>query len=115
MEAERLEAIRLELQSELVTVQHQLTEYVESVGDGGAQGADLQGFADSAHATAERSELLSLIEQLESTQSEITDALAKIEDGTYGKCERCGEAIALERLEAIPTVSMCVACKQAMT
>ncbi len=42
--------------------------------------------------------------------AEIEDALARIERGTYGRCEACGAAVARERLEAIPHARNCVAC-----
>lgn len=37
-------------------------------------------------------------------------ALARIEDGTYGECVRCGEDIAPARLEARPEASLCIDC-----
>jgi RNA polymerase-binding transcription factor DksA len=39
-------------------------------------------------------------------------ALSKIEKGTYGICERCGNPITPERLEAIPYARLCMSCKQ---
>jgi DnaK suppressor protein len=44
--------------------------------------------------------------------SSIDAALARIEDGTYGRCERCGEPIAEERLEALPYATRCIECKR---
>lgn len=43
---------------------------------------------------------------------EIDDALQRIEDGTYGECERCGKPIAEERLEALPSARYDLACQQ---
>jgi DnaK suppressor protein len=43
---------------------------------------------------------------------EIDRALEKIEDGTYGLCERCGQPIPEERLDAVPYATLCVSCKQ---
>lgn len=40
----------------------------------------------------------------------ITRALERIENGTYGTCVRCGEDIALARLEARPEASFCMTC-----
>ena len=37
-------------------------------------------------------------------------ALARLDDGTYGRCEGCGRAIPDERLEARPATSFCVTC-----
>lgn len=42
----------------------------------------------------------------------IRNALAKIEDGTYGECENCGEEISHERLLARPEASLCINCKE---
>ncbi|MCX6639643.1 MAG: TraR/DksA C4-type zinc finger protein [bacterium] len=38
-------------------------------------------------------------------------ALKKMDEGTYGFCEDCGEPIAKARLEAVPTAKLCIACK----
>ena len=43
----------------------------------------------------------------------INEALARIDDGSYGKCEECGEDIGLERLKARPVTTLCIACKSA--
>lgn len=40
-------------------------------------------------------------------------ALARIEDGTYGECVRCGEDIAPARLEARPEAALCINCARA--
>jgi DnaK suppressor protein len=42
---------------------------------------------------------------------EIEHALSKYKDGTYGICDRCGNAIEAGRLEALPQASLCLACK----
>ena len=42
----------------------------------------------------------------------ITNALAKIEDGTFGVCEECGEEISVKRLEARPETTLCIKCKE---
>ena len=44
------------------------------------------------------------------TLDDIEHALSRLDAGTYGTCELCGQAIPLERLEAIPHASTCVAC-----
>jgi DnaK suppressor protein len=41
---------------------------------------------------------------------DVVRALAKLDDGTYGICDRCGAAISLERLEARPSSVLCVRC-----
>jgi len=42
----------------------------------------------------------------------IKDALDRIEEGTYGICEVCGEDISQKRLEARPVATLCINCKR---
>jgi DnaK suppressor protein len=41
----------------------------------------------------------------------IREALARIEEGTFGVCEACGEEISEKRLEARPVTTLCIDCK----
>jgi len=41
------------------------------------------------------------------------DALVRIEDGSFGQCQECGEEIAEARLKARPTATICLHCKEA--
>jgi len=43
--------------------------------------------------------------------SQIDEALARMQKGTYGRCEVCGKVIPLARLRAVPFTAMCVQCK----
>jgi RNA polymerase-binding transcription factor DksA len=45
---------------------------------------------------------------------EIEAALARIDDGTYGLCTRCGRPIDAERLEAVPYATLCIEDKRAL-
>lgn len=49
-----------------------------------------------------------LIDILEKTKK----ALVNLKNGRYGKCERCGRTIEHERLEAIPTATLCISCSK---
>lgn len=69
--------------------------------------------ADQGSATFERELDLTLEENLRDNLEDVRAALLRIEKGSYGVCERCRAEIPLERLEAIPTTSLCVLCKQA--
>ncbi|RYP85887.1 TraR/DksA family transcriptional regulator [Nocardioides guangzhouensis] len=61
----------------------------------------------------ERSQVGALIEQARTHLSEVDAAVARLEAGTYGVCERCGRAIAPGRLEARPTARLCIDCASA--
>ncbi|MCL6092204.1 MAG: TraR/DksA family transcriptional regulator [Actinobacteria bacterium] len=54
---------------------------------------------------------LHLSAQAQAAIEEIDLALAKIEAGTYGRCENCGSEIPKARLEALPHARLCVSCK----
>lgn len=43
---------------------------------------------------------------------EIDEALERLRDGTFGRCESCGVSMARERLEAIPYARLCLPCKK---
>ncbi len=43
--------------------------------------------------------------------SKIDEAIARIDDGSYGMCEDCDEKIGLKRLEARPVTTLCIDCK----
>jgi len=47
---------------------------------------------------------------LEVTEEKLQRALAKLEEGSYGRCDRCGNPIAPARLEAVPESVLCIDC-----
>lgn len=104
--------VRTHLEAERALIERQLVEHGAAVEGEGVEVEVDDGFADSAQATAERSELVGQIEQLHATHRAVLKALEKIDLGTYGKCESCGRPIPKERLEALPEATLCVACKQ---
>jgi len=73
---------------------------------------DDAGFADRSHNTEERSHLITVARALRSNLRDVDRALAKMDAGTYGRCERCDREIAPERLEALPWAMLCIDCKQ---
>lgn len=43
---------------------------------------------------------------------DVVSALRKIDDGSFGSCERCGEPISEKRLEALPFARYCIGCQR---
>lgn len=76
---------------------------------GDVQFDEESGQGDSMNVERERD--LALSAQALGSIQEIDVALAKIDKGTYGVCERCGEPIPKERLRALPHAALCVRCK----
>ncbi len=72
--------------------------------------ADDEHDPEGATIAFERSQIGSLVRQVRAHLVEIDAAVGRVEDGTYGTCERCGEAIGEGRLEARPTARTCIRC-----
>jgi DnaK suppressor protein len=88
-------------------------EIVEQGGDPDSDDAAIdveRGFADSAHSTAERARLISVMKALRANLRWVERALTKMGLGTYGTCERCGNPVPIERLEALPWAILCMDC-----
>ncbi|MFI1991636.1 TraR/DksA family transcriptional regulator [Actinoplanes sp. NPDC020271] len=58
----------------------------------------------------ERAQLTALLAAARDRIAEVGDALRRLDAGTYGRCEGCGEPIAAERLAARPLARLCMAC-----
>ena len=67
---------------------------------------------ETATATLDREIDYSLEENSEHVLRAIDAALQRIEDGTFGICETCGQPISEERLEAIPYATQCIDCRR---
>lgn len=67
---------------------------------------------EAADDAQEYDNALSLEHSLESKLKDVSSALEKIDNGTYGVCENCGKAISEERLEACPEAKTCLNCNK---
>jgi RNA polymerase-binding transcription factor DksA len=108
------DGIEARLREEREQIVHQLSEL------GASESGDLrhdmdfgEGFADAASATAERTEVLGLVESLKRSVEEIDEALARLADGSYGTCANCGKKIGAARLDFRPSSIYCVDCAAA--
>jgi RNA polymerase-binding protein DksA len=72
--------------------------------------ADDEHDPEGATIAFERSQVAALVRQAREHLAEIAAALTRLEAGSYGVCERCGQPIAAARLEARPTARRCVQC-----
>lgn len=43
---------------------------------------------------------------------QVSEALERIDDGSYGRCLQCGESISAKRLAALPWVALCIGCQE---
>ncbi len=66
---------------------------------------------DQASAEIDRNFMLKLKGRERQLLKKIDEVLEKIDSGTYGICDVCGEEINIKRLEARPVTTMCIECK----
>jgi DnaK suppressor protein len=66
---------------------------------------------DRASLEGNRNLLLRIRDRERKLISKIDEALGRIEDGSYGKCEECERDIGIERLKARPVTTLCIDCK----
>jgi len=71
-----------------------------------------QDFAEQATEAENHDVLMSLKLEAEHELSQIQLALRKMEEGTYGQCQHCGENITQARLDALPLASSCIECAE---
>lgn len=67
---------------------------------------------DRASMEAERNLVILLGERERLLQHQIQAALSRLDEGTFGICQECGEDIPLKRLEAQPTSALCIGCQE---
>lgn len=93
--------------ADLKTAEEDLQGLIWDAGDG--SGDDQ---ADAGAKTYEREQELSLANISRDKLDQVRHALARLDDGTYGVCEACGEAIGKFRLQAAPRATLCRSCKE---
>ena len=112
--AAELAELRGELEADVVHLKKEIKdaeqEIVGLLRDGGDGAGNDQ--ADVGSTTLERDHEMSLANNARDMLDQIERALAKIDDGTYGVCESCGNAIGKGRLQAFPRATLCVSCKE---
>ncbi len=105
------DAALADLRRELEAEKAKLSRRLADLGYGGSSSLSFDhNFADSSQVTAERAEVEALATSLQESLGEVEDALRKMDAGTYGTCEACGQPIAPARLEAKPTARLCIEC-----
>ncbi len=69
-----------------------------------------QDFAEQAVEMENDETMVALADEMNAVIHDATRALQKLDDGTYGQCEECGENISEERLAVLPAAALCIDC-----
>ncbi len=102
-----LEADEGRLRLEIRSVEQDLQDLLRNTGDGAGNDQ-----ADVGSTTLERDAEMSLANNTREMLFQVQRALGRLDDGTYGVCESCGNPIGKQRLMAFPRATLCMTCKQ---
>lgn len=117
LDKKMLKGIRTTLVTERTQLQKQQDELDSAAFEdtqseaSGEVGMD-QDFADAGTATFDRERDLSIRNNIQDLIEQMTRAIARIDEGPYGTCERCGRPIDAARLKALPHALLCMDCKR---
>lgn len=112
IQQDQLEELQGALEAEKDSLEEELSAHGKEVGgdwegSSGSEGQEADAI-DAADNIEELAVNVPLVEELEERRKEIDAALKRIEAGTYGICEKCGEWMPADRLEANPAARTCV-------
>ncbi|MFD0222666.1 TraR/DksA family transcriptional regulator [Streptomyces hirsutus] len=111
---EEVEDARAELATEVLRLREEITSSERSLAglmrDSGDGAGDDQ--ADTGTKNITREHELALAANAREMLTQYERALQRLEAGTYGLCESCGNAIGKARMQAFPRATLCVECKQ---
>lgn len=106
---EKLLVRRTELTGDLDHLESELRDLsIEQDAEGGSGNH----YADDGSSLGEQERIGTMKANFLEQLAQIGQALERIEDGTYGTCQRCGQSIADERLEALPYTAFCIDCQK---
>jgi DnaK suppressor protein len=103
-----LAAERASTEARLAALQRDFDSIVSS--SASAAGADDEHDPEGSSTAFDRQHVAALLGQASEHLAEIDRANQRLDDGSYGRCERCGLPIAAERLAARPAASTCITC-----
>jgi len=108
MNQDELKFFRNQLEKMLSDIQEKGQSTIEDMS------GSSQSYADPADRASQESDqffTLRLRDRDRKLVNKIKAALERIDDGTYGYCESCGEQISIPRLKARPVTTLCIECK----
>lgn len=108
MENEQLQRFKEQLDQMKVDI---ISDVEQTLTDMTSQNGNIPDANDRATVEADRGFELRLRGRERKLLDKIDHAIARIDDGTYGICNDCGEEIRLKRLEARPVAKFCIDCK----
>ena len=108
MNKEQIETIKNELEDEKALLEVK----IDTLEKGEDFGSDVDSLEEESDESAEWQNQTSASQELRQRLADIDFALERIDKGTFGKCEECGEDISMEMLQVNSTSKLCRSCKR---
>lgn len=116
MEQKKLAEVRHVLEEERTRLLAEVADFEQEGRDNLTEASGENNFrdhmADQGAATFTRELDMQLEDNIKGLLGAVDRAIARIDEGVYGRCVRCGEDIPAGRLEAMPTAELCISCKE---
>ena len=106
-----LNLLRSRLEQEKKRLTDELEQLIAGAQPERREGSPFGKREEEATESFELEKRLALEKQLKDKLVDIEHALDKFDKGTYGLCDKCGQPIDPERLEALPQANLCLSCK----
>ncbi|MFM9108666.1 MAG: TraR/DksA family transcriptional regulator [Chloroflexota bacterium] len=116
MEAKTLAKLRKSLEDRRAEIEQDVSFMAREIKSIGEEQGDENGglgnhIAEDGSSMTEAERLTIITDDMQAMVRQINAALERMDEGTYGTCERCGQQIREERLEAFPYVMFCLDCQ----
>ena len=117
MNAKQLETLRQALEDRRQQLSGEVDRIAGEIQELGIDQGEERGslgnhLAEDGSNVMESERLGTISGDLQDVMAQVEGALGRMDDGTYGICQRCGKPIGEERLEAFPYVAFCISCQQ---
>ena len=116
MDARKLEKLRKALLVRKAQIEGDVSYMADEMRAIGVEQDDENGslgnhIAEDGSSVTEAERIVTVSEDLQQILQQVNDALRRMDEGTYGSCQRCGKPIAAARLEAFPYVAYDIECQ----
>lgn len=116
MDAKTLSTLRRLLEEERVRLVREIEEMeregAENLSDATGENNYRDHMADQGTATFTRELDMGLVGNSKHLLEQVEKALARMDEGEYGTCQRCGKDVSVSRLKAVPSAELCIVCKE---
>jgi DnaK suppressor protein len=116
MNERKLEKLRKSLEQTRAKIEGDVSYMANEIRAIGVEQDDESGglgnhIAEDGASVAEAERIVTVSEDLQNILQQVNAALERMDEGTFGTCQRCGKSVAMARLEAFPYVAYCINCQ----